>query len=272
MRFSILSILTLLLFLSCEEALEYNPLDPDNNPDFVEPETVITIDNLEGTTLDTSTVTITFAGNDGVVEYAYKLSDGDWSAWSTDTSATLSYIDDGDHVFSVKGRYIPGVEDETPATVNFSVDMVEGPGIRVYKLLTEMSVSAADSNGVSTDSTQHVSIYAEEVEGLVVAKFQVKYNASMLSLDTSAVSSGEMFLGITDILFFTEEIGSGLLDVNISVLGHEGVSGTGELIRLPFIPKATGTSTIEILNAEYSNITPSPIPIVDSANGLVVVE
>ena len=54
MRFSIPSLLTLLLFLSCEEALEYNPLDPDNNPDFVEPETVITIDNLEGTTLDTS--------------------------------------------------------------------------------------------------------------------------------------------------------------------------------------------------------------------------
>ena len=146
--------------------------------------------------------------------------------------------------------------------MNFSVDMVEGPGIRVYKLLTEMSV----------DSIVNVSIYAEEVEGLVVAKFQIKYNASMLSLDAASVSKGEMFLGVTDILFFTEEIGSGLLDVNLSVLGHDGVSGTGELIRLPFIPKATGTSTIEILNAEYSNITPSPIPILGSANGLVVVE
>ena len=75
MRFSIPILLTLLLFLSCEEALEYNPLDQDNNPDFVEPEAIITIDNLEGTTLDTSTVTITFMGNNGVVEYAYKLND-----------------------------------------------------------------------------------------------------------------------------------------------------------------------------------------------------
>ena len=262
MRFSIPIILTLLLFLSCEEALEYNPLDPDNNPDFVDPETFITGDNLEGTILDTSTVTITFAGNDGVVEYAYKLSDGNWSAWSAETSATLSYIDDGDHVFSVKGRYLPGVEDETPATVNFSVDMVDGPGIRVYSLLTEMNV----------DSIKNVSIYAEEVEGLVVAKFQVKYNASILSLDATTVSKGELLSGVTDILFFTEEIGSGLLDVNLSVLSHDGVSGTGELVRLPFIPKATGTSTIEILNAEYSNITPSPIPILGSANGLVVIE
>ena len=128
------------------------------------------------------------------------------------------------------------------------------------------------NNEMSVNSTENVSIYAEEVEGLVVAKFQVKYNASMLSLDTASVSKGEMFLGVTDILFFTEEIGSGLLDVNLSVLGHDGVSGTGELIRLPFIPKATGTSTIEILNAEYSNITPSSIPIVDSANGLVVIQ
>ena len=262
MRFSIPSLLTLLLFLSCEEALEYNPLDPDNNPDFADPDTFITVDDLEGTTLDTSTITITFSGNDGVVEYAYKLSDGNWSEWSANTSATLSYIDDGDHVFSVKGRYIPGVEDETPATVNFSVNMVDGPGIRVYSLLTEMNV----------DSIKNVSIYAEEVEGLVVAKFQVKYDASMLSLDIAAVSKGDMFLGVTDILFFTEEIGSGLLDVNLSVLGHDGVSGTGELIRLPFIPKATGTSTIEILNAEFSNITPIPIPILGSANGLVVVE
>ena len=146
--------------------------------------------------------------------------------------------------------------------MNFSVNMVDGPGIRVYSLLTEMNV----------DSIKNVSIYAEEVEGLVVAKFQVKYNASILSLDATTVSKGELLSGVTDILFFTEEIGSGLLDVNLSVLGHEGVSGTGELVRLPFIPKATGTSTIEILNAEYSNITPSSIPIVDSANGLVVVE
>jgi len=35
---------------------------------------------------------------------------------------------------------------------------------------------------------------------------------------------------------------------------------------------STGTSTIEILNAEYSNITPSSIPILGSANGMVVVE
>ena len=262
MRFSIPSLLTLLLFLSCEEALEYNPLDPDNNPDFADPDTFITVDDLEGTTLDTSTITITFAGNDGVVEYAYKLSDGNWSAWSADTSATLSYIDDGDYVFSVKGRYMPDVEDETPATVNFSVNMVDGPGIRVYSLLTEMNV----------DSIKNVSIYAEEVEGLVVAKFQVKYNASILSLDATTVSKGELLSGVTDILFFTEEIGSGLLDVNLSVLGHGGISGTGELVRLPFIPKATGTSTIEILNAEYSNITPSPIPILGSANGLVVIQ
>jgi len=46
LRFSLL--LILLLIFSCEDALEYNPLDPDNNPDYVVPETFLTMDELEG--------------------------------------------------------------------------------------------------------------------------------------------------------------------------------------------------------------------------------
>ncbi|MDP6586672.1 MAG: hypothetical protein QF535_18600, partial [Anaerolineales bacterium] len=163
MRFSLI-IFSLFLFLSCDEELEYNPLDPENNPDFVEPDTEITMAGLEGSILDTSTVTVTWQGNDLVEEYSYSLND-DWSEWSSATSVTLNYLDEGDYIFSVKGRYESGDEDTTPATVSFTVDMVGAKAIRVYPLLTEMSV----------DSTADVHIYAEDVEGLVFFSFQIQF-------------------------------------------------------------------------------------------------
>ena len=63
MRFK-LFILIGILFLSCEE-IEYNPLD-SVNPDYIPPETTITSD-INGSTLDTSAVTILFEGNDYLI-------------------------------------------------------------------------------------------------------------------------------------------------------------------------------------------------------------
>ena len=67
-----------ILFLSCEE-IDYNPLD-SVNPDYIPPETTITSD-INGSTLDTSAVTITFEGNDEVTEYSYSADSSSWSSW-----------------------------------------------------------------------------------------------------------------------------------------------------------------------------------------------
>ena len=113
MRFSLLTF-SLLLFLSCDEALLINPLD-EESAEYVEPETTITVTDLDGSTLNTSTVTIDFEGNDLVIEYAYSLNGGEYSEWTADTFVTLNYLDQGSYRFSVKGRYESGDEDETPA-------------------------------------------------------------------------------------------------------------------------------------------------------------
>ena len=77
--------LVLLLF-SCDKIQE-NPLDPEGS-DYTPPETFLTMEALEGSILDTSTVTITWSGNDLTVEYAYSLNDN-WSEWSSATFVTL---------------------------------------------------------------------------------------------------------------------------------------------------------------------------------------
>jgi len=253
--------LVLLLF-SCDKIQE-NPLDPEGS-DYTPPETFLTMEALEGSVLDTSTVTITWSGNDLVVEYAYSLN-GDWSEWSSATSVTLNYLDEGAYTFSVKGRYASEVEDESPATVNFSVDMVQGPALRVYTLLTEMSAL----------STQNISIYAEDVEELVIIRFQVQYDASLLSLSPQAVTKGELLSGIAEMVFIVEEISAGLLEVNVGIPSHSGVTGTGSLVTLPFTSKALGSTAIEIQNAEFGklgNISGDPESFTGIANGLVVVQ
>ena len=118
MRFSFL-ILSLLLFLSCKAELATNPLDEESS-EYVEPETTITVTDLDGSTLATSTVTIGFEGNDLVIEYSYNLDSSGYSDWSSSTSVTLAYLDEGLHTFSVKGRYASEDEDETPATVRIT--------------------------------------------------------------------------------------------------------------------------------------------------------
>ena len=258
MRFSLI-ILSLLLFLSCSEELEYNPLDPENNPDFVEPDTEITMAGLEGSILDTSTVTVTWQGNDLVEEYSYSLND-DWSQWSSDTSVTLNYLDEGDYIFSVKGRYESGDEDTTPATVSFTVDMVGAKGIRVYPLMTKMSV----------DSTADVHIYAEEVNGLVFFSFQIQFDPDSISIDVEDIVRGELISGIADYAFLPKEISAGLIEVSFTALGSSGISGAGSLATLPF--SATGSSTLQIINPEYGYIDGSVEPVTESVNGMVVVQ
>ena len=124
-------ILSLLLFLSCDAELVTNPLDEEGS-EYVEPETTITVTDLDGSTLATSTVTIGFEGNDEVIEYSYNLDSSGYSDWSSSTSATLDYLDEGLHTFSVKGRYASMEEDETPASISFTVNAVTGPALMFY--------------------------------------------------------------------------------------------------------------------------------------------
>ena len=263
MRFKLTAVIGLVLLLfSCDEIQE-NLLDPEGS-DYTPPETFLTMEALEGSILDTSTVTIIWSGNDLVVEYAYSLN-GDWSGWSSATSVTLNYLDEGDYTFSVKGRYASEVEDESPATVNFSVDMVQGPALRVYTLLTEMSV----------DSTSDIHIYAEDVEELVIIRFQVQYDADLLSLSPQAVTKGELLSGIAEMVFIVEEISTGLLEVNVGIPSHSGVTGTGSLVTLPFTSKSGGSTAIEIQNAEFGklgDLSGDPESFTQTANGMVEVK
>ena len=261
MRFSFLS-LSLLLFLSCDEEILTNPLDEENNPDYVEPQTIITVTDLDGSTLDTSAVTITFAGNDEVTEYSYSADSSSWSSWASTTSYKMEYLDEGQHTFSVKGRYASGNEDESPAAAVFTVDAVEDSSLRLYPL----------RHIISVDSTATCHIMAEGTDSLKSATITLSYDVA--SLEIVSVSQGDMFTGTGVSVFIDEEV-SGTITIHTMYLGGDSpyVSGTGSLAVIQVKALTSGSHTLSLDGAQLLKThTNRSISIIEKVNGLVVVE
>ena len=259
MRFSLLT-LSLLLFLSCDAELVINPLDEDST-EYVEPETTITITDLDGSTLDTPSVTITFEGNDLVVEYAYSLNGGGYSDWIADAFVTLSYLDEGSYTFSVKGRYASGDEDDTPATASFTVDAIHGPALIFYPRQHILSVG----------STATFQIKAYEVESLMLATITIAYDNTLI--DIESVSQGDMFTGSGESIFI-DEISTSSLTIYTMLLGGDtpSVSGTGVLATLKVKAKALGSATLSLDGTQvFKNNEDRSISIEQTVNGLVVI-
>ena len=151
----ILTIILVLLILSCEEEVFDNLLDPEGD-NFIAPETTITTEDLDGGVINTSSININWEGNELVTDYNINLNDQGWGGWTVSTDSTFTYLDEGYHNFKVKSRYTNGLEDDTPAELNFEVDAVTGPGLRIYPLYTDLIPNNSNS----------ISIYVEDIENI----------------------------------------------------------------------------------------------------------
>jgi hypothetical protein len=103
------------------------PPPPPPGSDTTPPETAITTELPAFT--GSSEVTIAYTGTDdvtpaGLLEFSYSVDGGGWSGWSTNTSATITGLSDGAHIFEVKSRDEAGNEDPSPAAVSFTVDTI----------------------------------------------------------------------------------------------------------------------------------------------------
>ena len=230
----------MLFLFACGEPEFDNPVDPDN-PDFEIPETTILSGPQEGEIVDTSSVTFSWEGNEQAVEYAFQLNEGGWSLWTKEPSITLNYLDEGDHYFQVKSRYISEDEDETPAEINFTVDAVHGPALRVFPLLTTTSVSQPTI----------IEIYMEEVENIMASEFSVSYNPLLVTVES--VSKGELlsnYNGESVLIYETQTVDSEasiIFDIGVATRGNAGLIGSGSIISIEFMPVSIGDFDVEIL-------------------------
>jgi dipeptidyl aminopeptidase/acylaminoacyl peptidase len=137
------------------------------SPDTTPPETNITAGPTGPT--NNRSPRFTFTGTDdrtatAQLQYAYRLDNGTWSTYSTDTTATLT-VSDGTHTISVKARDEAGNEDPTPAQHAFTIDTVaptgtvtiQGGALRTRTANVTLSLTASDPPPASGVTDMRVS-------------------------------------------------------------------------------------------------------------------
>ena len=228
-----------MFLFACGELELDNPLDPDN-PEFVEPETTILTGPAEGDTVNNSSVTFTWEGNEQAAEYSYSLNNSPWSNWITERSITLNYLDEGDYFFQVKSRYASEDEDTTPAQINFTVDAVHGPALRIFPLLTKTSVSQSTL----------VEVYMEEVENVMASEFSISYNPLLVTVES--ITKGnllENFDGQSVLIYEIQTDGTSasiVFGIGVAIGDDPGLTGSGSIAIIEFMPVSIGEFDIDI--------------------------
>ena len=258
--------------LSCSESLgdpsQDNPLDPDN-PSFIPPLTTIISGPSEGETLDTADMTFIWRGNRDDSEFSFRLGASEWSVWSDDTTVAYTYLDELEYLFEVKSRYLSGIEEEQPQSINFSVDAVEGPSFVIFNRY----------NVVGAGESFTVNILAEEVKDLFAAQIIIDYDPLRLEvISVVALDAETDFLrqNNAEVIMFSEfDNQTGQLNIDLGIWNGDpaGVSGTGAMIEIHFIALNSG-STLLRFNRESQMRSPDNIQIIinDYPDGLVEIE
>ena len=227
------------------------------------PTVAFTSGPTDGQTIDASGVTFSWEGNELVSEFRYKLDVFDWTEWSESTSATLSYLDEGDHQLSVQSRYLNGDTSDV-ASVSFIVDAVAGPALMFYPR----------RHFAQAGETVTFQILAEEVTDLMMSEIHLEYDPAMLEI--ISVSQGSFFQnGQNSIFLYEINTTAGAIQINTTLLDGDSpaVSGTGDLAELQVKLLQSGSATVSF-NGSDAFIGPenNDITILEKINGLVVTE
>lgn len=237
------------------------PWDPDD-PSFVPPK--VEIITAPSSMVNDPEVIFGWKGGKDVKEFSYKLDDKHWSDWSSETSDTF-YLDEGEHTFSVKGKYpVRGTEYPTgvegaPVTTAFTVDAVKGPAIMIWPR----------QQRVAPGQEFQVQGWVEEVEDLMLVHSVLGFDPSKLEfvsakdgdiswagnevVDDDAtvrgviVEDGDIsWAGNGGKVLSVYLSGDSFIDISIGVVegNPEGLNGSGPIITFVFRAKAVGRASL----------------------------
>ena len=275
MRNQLSVLILVLLFLACEGAPDLSNPIFDNSPDEQGPvANILPHDAI----FDTSTVTLSWEGNEFVNGYSYRLEpldyqDSDietyegssWSELSLATSVTLEFLDEGTYNFYVEGRFNIDHTDTTFTT--FEVNAINGPALRIYPL-----------NQMVTSGTQfNIYLYAEEIIDVAGIEAQLSYSSTLLTYDNYVIGAAITDYGLSDLTIFpppTSDTDVGTILISGAVAGS-GLSGTGEIMKLTFtysdIESANTTIDIDDTNTLLRDVDNTSITIEKMVSGSIEV-
>ena len=263
MKIRLLYAVVFFFAFNCEDTVPVrdNPLD-DEGTDYVTP-TISLMDINDGDTLYSESYEFTWEGNELVADFRYKLDSFDWTDWNESPSATISYLDEGNHQLSVQSRY-PNGDTSDVANVSFVVNAVAGPALRFYPRR-----HFADQNDTVT-----FQIIAEEVTNLMMSEIHLEFDPSKLEI--ISISQGSFFQnGQNSIFLYDINSASGTVQINTTLLDGDtpSVSGTGDLVEIQVKLLESGSTQINF-NGSDAFIDPdnSQILILEKISGLVMVQ
>ncbi|UCD37149.1 MAG: hypothetical protein JSW54_09975 [Fidelibacterota bacterium] len=218
-----------------------NPLDPEGD-DYIDPITTI-VTTPPGTVYESS-VTISWQGSHELLEFSWRLDSQSWSAWASDTSITLEYLDEGDHLFEIKSRYATGEEETSPVQVEFTVDAVYNQSLLLYPYRVEL---------VSGQPLE-VQLQAHDMPSLTGVEVTLAYDGTSLQPDTALTGPFLAKDGGTTITF--SEVGETWnVSTGVAQGPATGVSGSGTIITFRFdvLRVANSALTLSVVDARNPN-------------------
>ena len=257
--------------MGCDEGPQFdNPLDSDNNENYVAPETII-LTEIDGMTFDTSYVQVVISGNELVSEYSYTLDSLVWSDWSADDTLDFNYLEEGEYTLHVKSRYISGEEDTEPVSASFTIDAVQGPGLRIFPIYSEFDAG---------ESIESVQLYLETVENVSFGEIVLNLKSNASCNSNFIASKGSLLTthnGETVLISeeFEDNVSGSVfasfkVTFGISQDGGIGLSGTGSVANLQISYCGDPIEIqFDLENSQLLDYENNEIPLLDSGMGIV---
>jgi|ETN02SMinimDraft_2_1059926.scaffolds.fasta_scaffold09924_2 hypothetical protein len=249
-----------LFFISCEE-LEVdsdNPFEASEEDQI--PEIINWNHNVNGSDVD-----IDWEGNKYAFEFRYMLETEDytypspyfdWSEWTSDTSVTLTNLDEGHYTFYVKSRFDNKEEQEPYKSTDFEIDAIEGCAVRIYPMYQE----------ITPESDFDLFVYVEECHDLMLMELKLDYNQD--ELEVSDITTEEIMPENTD-LFETMYWENGDITIISGLLNGYSIqdlvniqNGTTAVAKIRFHAKSQATwsqiivdeGSSKLRNMNYENM------------------
>jgi hypothetical protein len=257
-------VLFLVLFLSCEEVQVeelLNDVSTDNTPIT----TIITVDTL----FESSSVSLNWTGNDYAISFSYRLEPKsytdtvqtytNWSNWDTLNTVTFTNLDDGSYNFYIKSRYT--VENEEAVqSIQFIIDAIAGPAIRMYPLYQR----------VASGENFSMYVYIEDVVDLRGLELHLSYPSSIITANSMTLGD---ILSNSTIVFDTINPTEGTIELITTYEDVVGYTGTGTLAKINLTAgEVVSLDTLHIKDTSILRTSLNvPIDILDRVYGLIEV-
>ena len=286
MRKLLTVLISTVLFYSCQEELDFNSIFETDSGN-IDPNTTIEteVSDIDPTN---STVTLNWKGNDFSNAFNYKLVLDDYiisqdyfdwledGEWTNNKSITFEDLDEGSYTFYVKSRFSTEIEESAPDSLEFTINAISGPALRMYPL----------KQNISQDSNFDIYVFAEEIDnnnGVAFYSIQLSYEPDKITYQgwdigtyESENTSGLHHFTLPD----TADVENGIILIDGGVTGSDGVVGTKSIIKLVFTYLGSdeptfidfiGTETI-FTDSTFWNADTESIPVVNRVPGSIEVD